>query len=327
MDHQAGTTAAVVPGAAERIQLGPTSVMISPLGIGAWSWGDTLFWQYGQTHTEADVQEAFRAGLRAGINFFDTAEIYGSHRSETLLGTYLRDAGQPVVVATKFMPYPWRLSKGSLLEALRMSLDRLGLNRVDLYQIHQPTSPVPPEVWMEGMAEAVEAGLVRAIGVSNYSAAGMRRSYAALARRGLPLAANQVNYSLLERAPERNGVMRACRDMGATLIAYSPLAMGILTGKYTPEHRPGGLRGMKYRAGYLARVQPLVALLRETGEKHGKNPAQVALNWVVCKGAVPIPGAKNARQAGQNAGALGWRLAEAEVAALDDMSNRVTGKL
>jgi aryl-alcohol dehydrogenase-like predicted oxidoreductase len=176
---------------------------------------------------------------------------------------------------------------------------------------------------MEGMADAVEAGLVRAIGVSNYSAAWTRRSYATLARRGLPLAANQVEYSLLERAPERNGVMQACRDTGATLIAYSPIAKGILSGKYDPQHLPAGARKMQYNARYLARVEPLIALLRETGERHGKNPAQVALNWVICKGAVPIPGAKNARQAQENAGALGWRLSDAEVASLDGMSESV----
>jgi aryl-alcohol dehydrogenase-like predicted oxidoreductase len=325
MVQQIQTTAATL-GAAERVRLGPTDVMISPLGIGTWSWGDTLFWQYGQSHTEADVQQAFQAALQAGINFYDTAEIYGSHRSEKLLGACVRAAGQPAVVATKFMPFPWRLSKSSLLKALRMSLDRLGLASVDLYQIHQAIPPIQPEVWMAGMAKAAEAGLVRAIGVSNYSAAWMRRSYAALARRGLPLAANQVEYSLLQRAPERNGVLQTCRDTGATLIAYSPLAMGILSGKYTPEHRPAGLRGRRYSAGYLARVQPLIALLRETGEKHGKNPAQVALNWVICKGAVPIPGAKNARQAEENAGALGWRLTDADLTALDDMSERVTAK-
>ena len=318
--------AAATPGAAERVKLGPTDITISPLGIGTWSWGDTLFWQYGQSHTEADVQQAFQAAMRAGINFYDTAEIYGSHRSETLLGACVRASGQPVVVATKFMPFPWRLGKGNLLKALRLSLDRLGLASVDLYQVHQTLPPIQPEVWMAGMADAVEAGLVRAVGVSNYSAAWMRRSYAALAQRGLPLAANQVEYSLLQRAPEHNGVLQACRATGATLIAYSPLAMGILTGKYTPEHRPGGLRGMRYNAGYLARVQPLIALLRETGAKHGKNPAQIALNWVICKGAVPIPGAKNARQAEENAGALGWRLTDTEVAALDDMSERVTAK-
>ena len=319
-------TATAAPGAAERVKLGATDIMISPLGIGTWSWGDTLYWQYGQSHSESDVHQAFDAALQAGINFYDTAEIYGSHRSETILGACVRVAEKPVVTATKFMPFPWRLSKGSLLKALRESLDRLGLPNVDLYQIHQAIPPVQPEVWMEAMADAVEARLIRAVGVSNYSAAWMRRSYAALARCGLPLASNQVEYSLLERAPERNGVMQACRDTGATLIAYSPMAKGILSGKYSPEHLPGGVRKLQYNARYLAHVQPLIALLRETGERHGKNPAQVALNWVICKGAVPIPGAKNVRQAQENAGALGWRLTDAEVAALDDMSERVTAK-
>jgi aryl-alcohol dehydrogenase-like predicted oxidoreductase len=319
-------TGSVASAIADRVALGPTDLRVTPLGVGTWSWGDRLFWQYGQGYDESDVQQAFQASLTAGLNLFDTAEIYGSHRSEELLGQYVRAAKQPVIVATKFMPFPWRLGQGSLLKALRASLDRLGLISVDLYQVHQPIPPVQPETWMVAMADAVEAGLVRAVGVSNYSAQWMRRSYAALQHRGLPLASNQVEYSLLQRAPERNGVFEACRTMGVTLIAYSPLAMGILTGKYTPEHLPGGWRARKYNAGYLARVQPLIALLEQIGAPHDKRPAQVALNWVICKGAIPIPGAKNARQAEQNAGALGWRLDAGEVKALDEMSEKVSAR-
>lgn len=302
----------------EMIPLGSTGVCISPLGIGTWAWGDRMVWGYGRGYSDADLQAAFQASLAAGINFFDTAEAYGRGRSERLLGQFARAAGQPVVIATKFMPYPWRLRRGDLLHALCKSLARLGMEQVDLYQIHWPFPPVPIETWMDGLAEAAEAGLVRAVGVSNYNADQMRRAHAALARRGIPLASNQVNYSLLHRRPERDGVMEACCQLGVTLIAYSPLAMGLLTGKYTPENPPPGLRGRRYGRRYLAQIQPLIGLMREIGQAHGgKTPTQVALNWVICKGAVPIPGAKSARQAEDNAGALGWRLTEGEIAALD----------
>jgi aryl-alcohol dehydrogenase-like predicted oxidoreductase len=310
------------------VKLGKTDIRISPLGLGTWQWGDRMVWSYGKTHTDSDVHEAFRVSLEAGINLFDTAEVYGSGRSERLLGEYLPEARPPreiapLVVATKYMPYPWRLWKGALRSALCASLARLRLKCVDLYQIHWPFPPVPVGVWAKALAEAVEAGLTRSVGVSNYSPAQMLRAHAVLAKRGVPLASNQVPYHLLDRRVERNGLLKLCQELGVTLIAYSPLAKGLLTGKYTPETRPPGTRGYTISRARLRRIQPLIRLLREIGQAHdGKSPAQVALNWVMCKGAVPIPGAKNARQARENAAAMGWRLTAAEVAALDEESEK-----
>jgi aryl-alcohol dehydrogenase-like predicted oxidoreductase len=302
----------------ESISLGASGLRVSSLGIGTWAWGDRLFWGYGRDYADADLQAAFEASRAAGITWFDTAEIYGGGQSERLLGQFARAAGGPVAVATKFFPFPWRWRQSSVLNALRRSLQRLGLGQVDLYQIHQPFPPVAIETWMAGLADTVEAGLARAVGVSNYSPEQTRRAHAALARRGVPLASNQVAYSLLHRQPERDGLVEVCRDLNVTLIAYSPLAQGLLTGKYTSENPPPGLRGWRFNRRLVAQIQPLVALLSEAGAAHGgKIPAQVALNWVMCKGAVPIPGAKTARQAQDNAGALGWRLTDQEVAALD----------
>lgn len=307
----------------ERVPLGATGMKISPLGIGTWAWGDTVFWQYGKGgYSDADLEAAYQASLAYGVNFFDTAEVYGLGRSERLLGRYARQAGWPVVIASKFFPFPWRLSSLQLRRALRKSLDRLGMERIDLYQMHWPFPPVPIAAWMDGLADAVQAGLIRAVGVSNYNVDRMQRAHAALARRGIPLASNQVEYSLWQRKPETSGLLEVCRQLGVTLIAYSPLAQGLLTGKYTAENPPPGLRGRRYRRD-LPRIQPLTGLLREIGAAHGnKTSAQVALNWAICKGTVPIPGAKNARQARDNAGALGWRLSQDEVQALDRASAR-----
>ncbi len=294
------------------------------LGIGTWQWGDQFLWRFGQGYGEADIRAAFEACLAGGASFFDTAEIYGLGRSERFLGQFVRAAGKPVTIATKFFPFPWRLGKGRLLHALRRSLKRLGLERVDLYQIHFPFPPVAIETWMEALAEAVSAGLVREVGVSNYNVAQLQRAYAALARRGVRLASNQVQYSLLNRTPERTGLLALCAELDVRLIAYSPLAQGLLTGKYGPAAPPPGLRRRRYNAAYLGRLQTLLGLLRERGEAHGgKTPAQVALNWLICKGALPIPGVKTASQAAQNLGAAGWRLTEAEVAALDATSEAV----
>jgi len=149
----------------------------------------------------------------------------------------------------------------------------------------------------------------------------MRRAHDVLAKRGIPLASNQVEYSLLHRQPERNGVLAACRDLRVALIAYSPVAKGILTGKYTPQNPPPGVRGRQWNFKPLAHIQPLIARLREVGEAHGgKTPAQVALNWLIQKGALPIPGVKNARQVQDNLGALGWSLTPDEVELLDQAS-------
>jgi aryl-alcohol dehydrogenase-like predicted oxidoreductase len=305
----------------ERVPLGATGIQISPLGIGTWAWGDTWFWQYGKGgYSNADIDAAFQASLAYGINFFDTASVYGLGRSERLLGHNIRQAGWPVVVASKFFPFPWRLSKAQLRRALRLSLQRLGVERIALYQLHWPFPPRSIATWMDALADAVEAGLVQAVGVSNYNVEQLQRAHAALARRGIPLASNQVEYSLWQRKPETSDLLEACRRLNVTLIAYSPLAQGLLTGKYTPDNPPPGLRQRRY-ASSLGRVQPLVKLLAELGAAHGgKTPAQVALNWAICKGTTPIPGAKNARQARDNAGALGWRLSPGQVQALDRAS-------
>ena len=310
--------------ATEPIALGATDIRISPMGIGTWAWGDRFYWGYGRSYTEADIQAAFQASLEAGITVFDSAEVYGFGQSERLLGQFVRAADQPVVVASKFMPLPWRLRRGSLLRALRGSLRRLGMERMDLYQIHWPFPPVAIERWMDALAQAVEEGLVGAVGVSNYNLDQTRRAHAALAKHGVPLASNQVEYSLLQRGPERTGLLDACHELDITLIAYSPLAQGLLTGKYKPGSPPPGLRRRRTGKDRLVQIEPLIALLWEIGGAHGdKTPSQVALNWLICKGTLPIPGAKNGRQAQDNAGALGWRLTDEQVAALDAASDKI----
>jgi aryl-alcohol dehydrogenase-like predicted oxidoreductase len=310
-----------------QVQLGKTDTYIPPLGVGTWAWGDKMLWGYGKRYGEADLRGAFGASLDNGIDFFDTAEVYGSGRSEQFLGQFLAEDRREAVVATKFMPFPWRLRRNSLLEALKRSLARLGLERADLYQIHWPFPPVSIKTWMAEMADAVQAGLTRAVGASNYNVDQMRQAHAALAKYGIPLASNQVQYSLLHRHPERSGLLRACDDLGVTLIAYSPLAQGLLSDKYGPDNPPPGLRGRRLGRNRLSEIRPLVTLLGEIGQAHGgKTPAQVALNWTICKGSVPIPGAKNANQARENAGALGWRMSHDEVAGLDAASDRIAGK-
>lgn len=294
------------------------------IGLGAWSWGDRMVWNYGKGYSDADIEAGFKISLENGVHFVDTAEIYGNGRSERLLGQFLKRTETPVIVATKFFPLPWRLTKANVTRALRASLERLGLERVDLYQIHWPSPLVPIERYVEGLASAHRLGLTRAVGVSNYDKNQMQRAYTVLSKYEIPLASNQVEYNLLNRAVEKNGLLARCQELGIHLIAYSPLAMGLLTGKYTPENPPPGMRAGKY-ASVLKEMQPLIKLLTEIGQDWGgKSVAQIALNWCICKGALPIPGAKNIRQAEMNAGAAGWRLTPEQIKALDEASDPFT---
>lgn len=294
------------------------------IGLGAWSWGDRIVWNYGKGYSDADIEDGFRISLENGVTFVDTAEVYGNGRSERLLGQFLKNTDQPVIVATKFFPLPWRWTKKSVINALKASLQRLGLPKVDLYQIHWPSPIIPIETYAEGLAEIHKAGLARAVGVSNYNKNQMQRAVTVLAKYDIPLGSNQVEYHLLNRSAEKSGLLARCQELGIRLIAYSPLAMGLLTGKYTPNNPPPGVRGGRYTS-MLKDIQPLLKLMTEIGQDlGGKSPAQISLNWLICKGALPIPGAKNTRQAEMNAAAAGWRLSPEQVDALDQASINFT---
>jgi aryl-alcohol dehydrogenase-like predicted oxidoreductase len=293
------------------IALGPTQLRVSPMGVGTNSWG-------ARRAADPGKLPAFTALLDAGINLFDTAEIYTLGASERTIGHCIHASDRIPIVLTKFFPLPWRWRKQTLPDALKASLARLGLARVDVYLLHFPWPPVALETWMDALADAVHAGYARSVGISNCGVEQTRRAHAALAARGVSLACNEVEYSLLKRDPQSNGLLSLCRELGVTLIAYRPLAMGMLTGKYSPENPPKGARAAMFGRRYLAGLQPLISAMKRIGENRGgKSASQVAINWVICKGALPIPGVKDLRQALQNAGALGWRLSAEEIAELE----------
>jgi aryl-alcohol dehydrogenase-like predicted oxidoreductase len=303
--------------------LAGSDVSVPPLGVGTWAWGDRSTWGmggYDADLTRESIHEAWDASIDAGVTLFDTAEVYGGGESERILGGLLADdparAGR-VVVATKFMPSPWKLRvEESLLKSLRASLRRLGVPAVDLYQIHGPISLRSHAALAGALAAAHQEGLVKAVGVSNYSARETRSIADALDRRGMQLATNQIEFSLLRRSPETGGLVAACAELGVLPLAYSPIGQGRLTGKYSAGNPPPGKR--QFSNHPMEVVDGVVAELRAIGEKHGgKLPSQVALNWVMAKGVVPIPGAKNRHQAEENAGALGWSMDEEDIARLD----------
>lgn len=307
-------------------QLGQSPLRVPRMGVGAMTWGEArglarlhpAKTAYGGAHGAAEEERAFEASVAMGVNLFDTAGMYSGGASERRVGELAH--GREAIVATKF-PGRFSFKAADLPKELEASLQRLGCSSIDLYQHHYPNAKISIPELMDRLADAVEAGKVKAVGVSNYSAEQMRQAHAALARRGIPLASNQVEYSLLHRKPEVDGVLDACRELGITLIAYSPLAGGALTGKYSAQKRAGGIFRRilpRFSKKAMDAIQPVTALLREIGERYSKTPSQVAIRWLIENPTVlPIPGAKNAKQAMDNAAALSFSLTPEEVALLD----------
>lgn len=294
-------------------------ISLPALGIGTWSWGDRLFWGYGSDYGVTEVQQAFEAAIAAGATFFDTAEVYGLGESERLLGRFLKQTSQPVQIATKYFPLPWRWDKKAVADALSDSLKRLDVEQIALYQVHMPFDFfMSKPTLMAALAEEVQRGRIQTVGVSNYSASQMQQAHELLAQYDVPLAVNQVRYSLLTRSIEQNGILKTARDLGVTILAYSPLDQGLLTGKYTPDHqeRVTGARKLdpKFSVDGLKKIEPTIALLQQLGAKYQKTVAQVALNWLIAQeNVIPIPGAKTPKQATDNAGAMGWMLSDEDV--------------
>lgn len=308
--------------ARQTVQLGTDGMVVPALGIGTWAWGDNLFWSYGKDYSDDQLQEAFHTAIDAGITLFDTAEIYGFGQSERLIGRFLKQTSQPVAIATKYFPLPWRFTADAVSCTLSASLKRLQVPSVALYQVHWPFDFfMGQDTLMNALADEVAQGRIQSVGVSNYSAEQMKTAHGVLAQRGVPLAVNQVQYSLLERKIEKNGVMKTAKELDITILAYSPLAQGLLTGKYSldSDAKPKGARSIdpRFSRNGLEALAPVLDTLKAIAQAYDRTPAQVALNWLISQGSViPIPGAKNADQARQNAGALGWSLEQKDIDAL-----------
>ncbi|NET00684.1 MAG: aldo/keto reductase [Sphaerospermopsis sp. SIO1G1] len=308
----------------ETITLGTTDIKVPPLCIGTWAWGDKLFWNYGDNYGEEQLKAAFDAAVAAGVTFFDTAEVYGLGLSERFLGMFMKQNPAQVQIATKLGPLPWRWDGKSVSEALTESLKRLQLERIELYQVHWPfLFLLSQETLMNTLADEVEKGRIGAIGVSNYSAEEMQTAHKILSARGIPLAVNQVRYSLLSRQIETNGILQTARDLDVTILAYSPLAQGLLTGKYTTDYKPTGARSIdpRFSQDGLNKIAPVLSALTKIGTKYERTPAQVALNWLIAQGnVIPIAGVKNAEQVKQNVGALDWQMTDEELGELEQIT-------
>ncbi|PSN10816.1 aldo/keto reductase [filamentous cyanobacterium CCT1] len=302
------------------------------MGCGTWAWGNQLLWGYDQS-MDSDLQQVFNHCLSHGVTLFDSGDSYGTGRlngrSETLLGQFAQDYQGPqresLCLATKLAAYPWRLTPGSVVKAGEASARRLQ-RPIDLVQMHWSTAnylPWQEAPFLDGLMDLVDQGQARAVGLSNFGPKRLKLAHQRFQERGLSIATLQVQYSLLSTYPVTElGLKDLCDELGIRLIAYSPLALGLLTGKYAAQGPyPSGIRGLLFRQ-LLPKIQPLLDTVGAIAAHRQKTSAQVALNWCLCKGTLPIPGAKTLAQAEQNIGALGWRLDAGEVEDLDRAANQ-----
>jgi len=310
-------------------KLGETDIEVTPIGLGMmeFSGGGGLM-GFAFPNIEQDVKNAtVKAGLDGGVNWFDTAELYGAGKSELSLATALKAANKKdkdVVVATKWWPL-FRTARNipkTINDRLRF-LDGFSISN---YMVHQPFSFSSPEAEMDEMAKLVEEGKIHSVGVSNFNPEQMQRAHRQLEKHGLPLAVNQVRYSLLDRAIESNGVLDTARDLGVTIISYTPLESGLLTGKYHRNPQQLKKKPPYWRAIIRRRMErsyKLIKAMEEIGGNYNATVAQVALNWIIYSQGdvvVTIPGVTNPRQAEDNAGAMKFRLSDDEISQLNELS-------
>ncbi|KAH0276227.1 hypothetical protein KCU91_g4009, partial [Aureobasidium melanogenum] len=336
----------VVPTINTLITLAPTTgeelIKVQPLGFGLWGWGDVLTYGWGpssgydQKLNDESIHGAWKAIFQRSTNvLLDTAEHYGytDGYSEKKVGDFFcedQDAGtldrSRVVLATKYFPTPWRHPwryPDITLSAFDGSIQRTRLGGIDIYQLHGPSHAgywPRLETLCDALVCAYKTGRCKAIGVCNLSFQQVKLVYTHLKRNNVPLVSNQVEFSLVRQDPWTEGMIERCHKLGLTtpsiaVIAYSPIALGRLTGKYDRHNRPRGNRNF----GNIDwdKIQPIVDELKRIGARVNKSPAAVALNWVICKGAIPIPTVKNREQVVDCLQALGWRLDQDDENRLD----------
>lgn len=278
---------------------------------------------------DVDLQRTFNLAVDNGINLFDTADSYGTGRlngqSEKLLGKFIRQykgnkrIKDNIVIATKFAAYPWRLTPGQFVKACKSSMERMQIDQIGIGQLHWSTAnyaPLQEQALWDGLVAMYDKGLVQAVGVSNYGPKQLVKIYEYLKARGVPLCSAQVQFSLISMGENQREIKTICDSLGIRLISYSPLGLGMLSGKYSPTKLPRGPRAILFRQ-ILPGLEPLLRSLKEIAQKRSKTVPQVAINWCICMGTVPIPGVKTVKQAQENLGSLGWRLSTGELLQLE----------
>jgi aryl-alcohol dehydrogenase-like predicted oxidoreductase len=311
--------------------LGRTDLMVTPIGLGCWQFSKqkNMAGKFWPTLGDDLIDKVVSLSLEGNINWFDTAEVYGNGASERALSKALQVAGiKPgeVLIATKWWPM-FRFAS-NIPKTIDERIKALSPFPIDLYQVHQPWGFSNEKSEMTAMAELLKRKLIKNIGVSNFSAQKMKNAWETLDKKGIPLASNQVPYSLLNRKIETNGVMEMAKELGITIIAYSPLAQGLVTGKFhdNPELLKNiGFRkySSQFKPDGLEKSKPVIMVVKELALKYNVTPSQIALNWVINfhgNTVVAIPGATKEIHVKENTGAMSFKLSDEDMDRLDKAS-------
>ncbi|MCY9665883.1 aldo/keto reductase [Paenibacillus alginolyticus] len=316
-------------------KLGSTNLELSPLGLGCWQFsnGQGVVGKFWPVLGADDVLKIVKISLEGGINWFDTAEVYGKGQSEQMLSKALRDSGalgNDARIATKW--WPIFRTAGSIVSTIDERIRYLDHRTIHLHQVHQPYSFSSVASEMNAMAQLVKAGKIQNVGVSNYSAKQMREAHRVLKEYGLPLASNQVKYSLLDRRIEQNGILDTAKELGIAIIAYSPLEQGILSGKFHKNSNlVKGITGPRkwtssFKQSGLRKSKPLIDHLEELAMEYDASPTQIALNWMINahgETVFAIPGASKIHHAQENVKAMELKLTSNEIQTISEISNNV----
>ena len=312
--------------------IGRTGIMVTPIGLGCWQFSkrNNMAGRFWPSLEDDLIEKVVALSIEGGINWFDTAEVYGNGASEKALSKALQASGKKpgdVLIATKWWP-AFRFAS-NISKTINGRISTLDPYPIDLYQVHQPWSFSGEKSEMEAMAELVKRKLIKAVGVSNFNAQKMKNSWETLQKSGIPLASNQVRYNLLDRKIESNGVMDLAKKLGITIIAFSPLAQGLVSGKF--HDNPGLLKNIglrKYSTQFkpegLEKSRPVIVLLKELADKYSVTTSQVALNWLIHYNGdtvVAIPGATKEIHVKENSGAMSFRLSDEDMLRLDNVSS------
>lgn len=303
----------------EHITLGKSELKVPVVGFGAWQAGKR---GWGKDYSDEDIIEAIRFSIENGVNFIDTAEVYGDGYSEDVVARAIKGYDrEDVILATKVAAFHYRYN--DLIRAAEHSMERLNTDYIDLYQLHWPDNYISMKETVAALENLVREGKVRHVGLCNYPAPLIEDMYSKMSEE-IPIVSNQMRYNIVEREVEEE-LFPYMKKKGITMIAWSPIAKGLLTGKYNTENLPDDevrKNDPMFRKENIERLGPVLQKVAELSEKHGKTMSQTSLNYLISKGAVVIPGAKNLSQAKENMGAAGWRLSEQEVSEID-LASRV----
>ena len=290
------------------------------IAIGTWAWGNRLIWDYGIDFEEKDLESLVKTAISDGSRYFFTSESFSDGFGEALLGRLTAPYGN-AFLATKYVPRVWRFGRKEFDAALRRSLARLGRDSIDLYLLERPTGWMGLDLMAECAAEGVEAGRIRNVGAANFRVEDLEPFRERLAQYGVALTAVAGEYNLLNREAERNGALAYCRAQNIPFLAESPLAMGLLTGKYIYDAPANGVRRSLAERFRFDRLDLLIHLLNAIGSEYqGMDCGQVALNWVSAKGAIPVAGAKTSAQEEHNRLSFGFTLTEDQIAHIQEFA-------